>query len=174
MTQLPGSANLEFARKLIEHCCWEDARVWQQAIAPLTDAQFTREVSFGLGSIQRECAHIMAAERTTLQRIRGDAAAERHSGEWTLDRAALWARWRAIHSDWARFMGELDDERFFSDCAFDAGDRELKLKVWQLIFDVIYQGTAHRADIMRMVAEVDEAPQFDLSLMQFLSGVFRQ
>ena len=84
------------------------------------------------------------------------------------------ARWRAIHADWSAFVGELDADGFFADCAFTDGDRVVKLKAWQLIFDVIYQGTTHRSDIMRIVAEVHETPQFDLSLMQFLSGVFRQ
>ena len=174
MSSSPGVDNLEFARKLIEHCCWEDERVWKLAIAPLSDAQFTQKVGFGLGSIQRECARIMATERMNLQRIRGDAPAERLVGELPLDQAAMQGQWRVIHADWAQFMGALDESRFFSDCAFNDGDQADRPKVWQLIFDVIYQGTARRSDIMRMVAVVAAAPQFDLSLMQFLSGVYRQ
>ncbi len=169
-----GTANLEFARKLIEHCCWEDERVWQLAIVPLSAAQFAQEVGFGLGSIQRECAHIMETERLCLQRIRGQSSPESLISELPHPRRAMRARWRAIHADWTRYMGELNAELFFSDCSFDDGGREATLTAWQLIFDVIYQGTVHRADIMRMVAEVHEPPQFDLSLMQFLSGVFRQ
>lgn len=83
-------------------------------------------------------------------------------------------QWRAIHAEWAQLMGELDDALFFADCALGEGERGAKLKAWQLIFDVVYQGISHRADIMRIAAEVHEAPQFDLSLMQFLSGVFRK
>ncbi len=171
MSAAPGTPDLEFARKLIEHCCWEDERVWRLAIAPLTDEQFAREVGFGLGSIQRECAHIMETEWTNLRCLRGETSA---IWELPLDRAAMLASWRAIHADWAAYMGALDADSFFADCAFKDGDRAAQLKAWQLIFDVIYQGTAHRADIMRTVAEVHETPQFDLSLMQFLSGVFRQ
>ncbi len=174
MTASKGQANLDFPRRLIEHCCWEDARVWRLVIAPLTDAQFEREVGFGLGSIRRECAQIMDIEWTILQRIRGNAAAAPGSGESELDRAGLRQQWRAIHAGWAGFLGELDEERFFSDCVIDAESRQHKLKVWQLICELIYQGTAHRANIMRLAAEVHEAPQFDLSLMQYLSGVFRQ
>jgi len=165
------SADLDFARKLIEHCCWEDERVWRLAVAPLTDEQFARAVQFGLGSVQRECAHIMETEWTNLRRLRGETSP---IWELPLDRAAMLARWRAIHAGWLAYMGELDADRFFADCAFTDGDRAVKLKAWQLIFDVIYQGTTHRSDIMRIAAEVHETPQFDLSLMQFLSGVFRQ
>jgi len=170
----PGRANLDFARKLIQHCCWEDARVWKLAIVPLSDEQFSREVGFGLGSIRRECAYIMETERTNLRRILDDAAPEHLSGESATDRAAMHRQWRAIHAEWAQLMGELDGEQFFADRALGEGERGAKLKVWQLVFDVVYQGTSHRSDILRMAAEVNEAPQFDLSLMQFLSGVFRK
>ena len=170
MTLPPGSVNLEFAHKLIQHCCWEDARVWKQAIVPLSDEQFSREVGFGLGSIRRECAHIMETEWTNLQCVLGVASPERLSGESLHERRAMQRQWQAIHAEWAQLMSVLDAEQFFADRALGGA----KLTVWQLIYDVVYQGTAHRSDIMRMVAEVQEAPQFDLSLMQFLSGVFRQ
>ena len=174
MSPPTDAVNPDFARELLEHCCWEDERVWRLAIAPLTDEQFAREVGFGLGSIQRECAHIMETESSALQRIRGESSTEGPIKTLQFDRAEIYRQWRAIHADWADFMGELDGDLFFADCAFRDGDRDVKLKVWQLVFDVIYQGTSHRSDIMRIVAEVHEAPEFDLSLMQFLSGVFRQ
>ena len=171
LNQATDAADLDFSRKLIEHCCWEDERVWRLAIAPLTDEQFAREVGFGLGSIQRECAHIMETEWTNVRRLRGETST---NWELPLDRTAMLARWRAIHADWAAYMDELDADTFFADCVFTDDGRAVKLKAWQLIFDVIYQGTKHRSDIMRIAAEVHETPQFDLSLMQFLSGVFRQ
>ena len=169
MSANPVASNVEFARKLIEHCCWEDERVWTLAIVPLTDEQFTREVGFGLGTIQRECAHIMDTERICLARIRGEASPP--PSKSLLGRRALFAQWREVHTAWHDLIAELDADRLLSDCAFADG---AGLKVWQLLFDVVYQGTAHRSDIMRMVAEVHEATVFDLSLMQFLSGVFRQ
>ena len=116
----------------------------------------------------------METEWTILRRILGAASPEHLNGESLTDRAAMHRQWRAIHAEWARLMGELDEELFFADRALGEGEQGVKLNVWQLIFDVVYQGTSHRADIMRMAAEVNEAPQFDLSLMQFLSGVFRK
>lgn len=174
MSAEPIAPNVDFARKLIAHCCWEDERVWKLAIVPLSDEQFSRDVGIGLGSIQRECAHIINAEQIGLARIRGDPSARPLNNG--LDRRAMRNQWREIHRSWADFANELDADLLFSDCAFVDSDGEsaVTLKAWQLIFDVIYQGTAHRSDIMRMVAEVHEPPSFDLSLMQYLSGVFRQ
>jgi len=169
-----GRANLDFARKLIQHNCWEDARVWRLAIAPLTDAQFNQEVRFGLGSIQRECRHILENEGTCLQRIRGSSPDAAPAMPVSADRAKLQMQWEAIHAGWTQLASELDAALFFSDCAPAADGSADKLKVWQLIMDVIYQGSTHRSDIMRMVAEVHEPPTFDLSLMQYLTGVFRK
>ena len=109
-----------------------------------------------------------------LRRILGAASPERVSGTSAADRAAMQRQWRAIHAEWAQLMGEMNDEQFFAERAFGEAERGANLKVWQLIFDVVYQGTSHRSDIIRMAAEVNEAPQFDLSLMQFLSGVYRK
>ena len=97
----------------------------------------------------------------------------RHCPIQPIEKRCKW-QWEAIHAGWSQLASELDAALFFSDCAFADGDRAVTLKVWQLIFDVIYQGSTHRSDIMRMVAEVHEPPAFDLSLMQFLTGVFRQ
>ena len=172
MSANPIVQNVDFARKLIDHCCWEDERVWKLAIAPLSDAQFTRAVELGLGSIQCECAHIMNIERMRLARIRGESPSPAHYRR--LDRESMRAQWREIHAAWSDFTNELDAELLVTDCVIAAGESAVTLRAWQLIFDVIYQGATHRSDIMRMVAEVHEPPAFDLSLMQFLSGVFRQ
>ena len=174
MTVPAPPADLEFARKLIDHFCWEDERVWERAIMPLSDAQFAQAVGFGLGSIQRECAGLMEAERVCLRRIRGAPPATSPGLDIPLERGRMGQRWRTIHADWKALAAELDGALFFSDCWHVAGGDGVTLKAWQLLFDLVYRGTAQRADILRMVAEVHEAPAFDLSLMQFLSGVFRE
>ena len=171
---MPGAPNLDFARKLIEHSCWEDERVWKLAIAPLTDGQFNQEVGFGLGSIRRQCAHIMETQSTGLRRIRGHGPVMDAASRGASDRAKMRERWGAIHAGWLQLASELEAALFFADRSYRDDRGEANLKVWEMIMDVVYQGSAHRSDIMRMVAEVHEAPAFDLSLMQFLTGVFRQ
>ena len=172
MSANPIVPDVNFARKLIEHFCWEDERVWKLAIVPLSAEQFTREVGFGLGAIQRERAHIMNTEQICLARIRGESSPPPLISQ--IDHRAMRAQWREIHAAWSDFTDELDADLLLSDCMFADGADSVTLKAWQLIFDVVYQGSAHRSDIMRMVAEVHKPPAFDLSLKQFLSGVFRQ
>ena len=84
-----NSQDIDFARKLIEHCVWEDQRVWRLAIAPLSDAQFNRRVPFGSGSIQRECWRIIEAESTCLRRIGIASSAAGDDGRNALDRTTM-------------------------------------------------------------------------------------
>jgi len=82
--------------------------------------------------------------------------------------------WRALHAEWSQLASELDATLLFSDCRCPDDGGAAKVKGWQLIIDVIYQGSTRRSNIMRMVAAVHEPAEFDLSLMQYLTGVFRQ
>ncbi|MCY3796279.1 MAG: hypothetical protein OXG84_00605 [Chloroflexi bacterium] len=173
MSRSPGTCNLEFLRKLIQHNCWEDGRVWQLAIAPLSDAQFVQAVPFGAGSIQRECWQIIETERKCLRSVRGDAQNSAREIPDAPDRALMRGQWRALHGEWRQFAKELDADLLVSACRFPAEGGEAELLAWQLIINVIYQGSTHRSNIMRMVAAVHEPAQFDLSLMQYLTGVFR-
>ena len=170
----PGTANLDFLRKLIEHNCWEGERVWRLALAPLTAAQFVQDVGFGSGSIQRECWRIIETERICLRSIRGEAPEAAREMPGSLDRALMRQEWRALHAEWSRLASELDATLLFSDCEYPDDGGAAKVKCWQLIIDVIYQGSTRRSNIMRMVAAVHEPAEFDLSLMQYLTGVFRQ
>lgn len=172
MSRSTGACNLEFLRKLIEHKCWEDERVWQRAIAPLTDAQFVQAVPFGAGSIQRECWCLIETERKCLRSVRADAPEPAPEIPGAPDRALTRGQWRALRGEWRRLADELDAALLFSDCQIPAEGGEAVLQAWQLIINVIYQGSTHRSNIMRMVAAVQEPAEFDLSLMQYLTGVF--
>ncbi len=166
--------DIDFARKLIAFNFWENRRVWDTTITPLNDAQFTRKIGFSQGSIRRECIHIIDTERISLQCVTGALSAEGLRAEAFADRNAIEERWIALRQGWHHFADRLDADVFFSDCFLESNGVQNKIKTWKLIFHVIYHGTAHRAEIMRMVAEVHQPAQFDLSLMQYLTGVFRK
>ena len=173
MNSQANRSDVDFARQLIEFNFWENQRVWDLAIAPLTDAQFLQAVSYANESIRDKCIHILELEATCLSQIRGDLRRSSDARDDLLDRSAIAARWQEIRRDWSQFAVGLDDERFFLACEFELDGGVAKLEVWQVIFHVIYLCTSHRSDILRMVADVHQPAEFDLSLMQFLTGVFR-
>ena len=169
-----GADDVNFARKLIQFHFWENQRVWDLAIAPLTDEQFRREVKFLRASVQSECLRIIDTESIYLQSILGTASVPGLLAKGAADRAAIAASWTSARRAWTAFADELDGDKFFSSCkaATDSGPRDMQ--VWQLIFHVLYHGTARRACILRLVAEVNQPVTFDLSLLQHLTGLLRQ
>ena len=165
--------NVDFARKLIRFNVWENQRVWDLAIAPLTEDQFLREVKFLGGSVQSECQRIIDTESVYLQRILDASPVTGESVEDGADRAAIAAKWSSLRRAWTKFAEELDGDQFFSRREFETDGSRRAMEVWQLIFHVLYQGTSRRSRILRLVAEVNQPAEFDLSLLQHLTGLLR-
>ncbi len=168
-----GAFNVDFARKLIQFNVWENQRVWDLAIAPLTEEQFLREVAFLRGSVQSECQRIIDTESVYLQRILGTSPINGESVEDRVDRAAIAAQWSSLRRSWTEFAEELDGGLFVSTCEVETDGGRQTMEVWQLIFHVLYQGTSRRSRILRLVAEVNQPAEFDLSLLQHLTGLLR-
>lgn len=168
-----GAFNVDFARKLIRFNVWENQRVWDLAIAPLTEDQFLREVAFLRGSVQSECQQIIDTESVCLQGILGAAPVPGESLEERADRAAIAARWMSLRQAWTAFADELDGELFFSRREVDIDGDRREMQVWQLVFHVLYHSTSRRSQILRLVAEVSQPAAFDLSLLQHLTGLLR-
>lgn len=168
-----GALDVDFARKLIRFNSWENQRVWDRAIVPLTDDQFLREVAFMRSSVASVCRRIIATESVYLQRIMGAPTVAGEPIVGATDRAAIAARWSYLRRAWTEFAAQLDGAILFStrEVEIDGGRREMR--VWQLLCHVLYQGTSRRSQILRLVAEVDRAAEFDLSLLQHLTGLLR-
>ncbi|MCY4021489.1 MAG: hypothetical protein OXG39_18950 [Chloroflexi bacterium] len=168
-----SALNVDFARKLIRFNSWENQRVWDLAIVPLTDDQFLREVAFMRSTVASVCHRIIDTESVCLQRILAVSSVPGERLEDTADRAAMAARWISLRQAWNEFAAHLDGEMLFSKREFETeGDRR-EMHVWQLVFDVIYQGTSRRSQVLRLVAEVNQPAEFDLSLLQHLTGLLR-
>ncbi len=168
-----GAINVDFARRLIGFNFWENQRVWDLAIAPLTEEQFRREVKFLQASVHSETQRLIEIESVYLQSIQGSSQVR---GAWLdegADRAAIAAKWASVRGAWAEFAQELDGDKLFSTCEVAAAGGAREMQVWQLVFHVLYQGTARRSRILRLVAEVNQPVEFDLSLLQHLTGLLR-
>jgi len=166
--------DVSFAKQLIEFNFWENRRVWENAIMPLTDAQFTTDTGYSWGTIQRECVHVMNGELGWLQRANSIQNAEQLKFEDFVERKKIRQQWDRIEEMWETYTTRLDDTLLFTNCTFLFRGKQIEVETWQVIFHVINHGTIHRTEILRMVAEVDKSVDFDLSMMQFLTGVFRQ
>lgn len=165
--------NVDFAKKLIEFNFWEHRRVWDNAIMPLTDAQFLQDTGYSWGSIQRECIHIMNGEQGWLERIQGITPTEKLEFEDYTERQTLRQKWDEIQQTWETFAAELDAEKFFAPVTFEFRGKQTQIERSLLVLHVMNHGIIHRTEILRMVADVHQPADFDLSMMQYLTGAFR-
>ena len=164
--------DLTFAHKLIQHSVWETGRVWRLALAPLDDAEFNRVVPARGLSIRGECLLQMREDRNLLLAL--DASLDAPAISADIDRAALWQNWEAIGKSWLRIADCLDDDAWRTDREIEVDGVLETLQTWQIVLHFIYSGTACRTRILRLVADLRQAVDFDLSLMQYLTGVYRR
>ena len=165
--------NVDFYSHLIEFNFWENRRVWDEAIMPLTDEQFTTDTGYSWGTIQRECVHIMFGEWGWLKRIQGVAKPENLEFADYIDRAVIRQRWDEIQYEWEQYAAALTSETFLADVQIHYRGKVVDIATWKLLFHVVNHSNTHRAEVLRMVADVHEPAEFDLSMVQYFTGVFR-
>lgn len=174
MTNDTQAFNVDFASQLMTFNYWENRRVWDHAIIPLTAAQFMQDTGYSWGTVQRECVHIMDGEWGWLQRIRRVAQPEKLGFDDLIDRQTIRNKWDAIQGEWDVFMQALTPEIFFKSCTFQFRGKPIDMPTGNVIFHVVNHGTTHRSEILRMVADVHQPADFDLSMMQYMTGAFRE
>ena len=172
MTDSPPPFDVAFIKTLFEFNFWENRRVWDLAIMPLTEAQFTQDTGYSWGTLQRECVHVMDGEQGWLRRAQSQPPQALDFDTYvTRDQCRI--KWDAIEQDWNDFLATCNEDTFFDTARFMFRGKEEVRPCWQILFHVLNHGTLHRAEMLKMVAEISEPVDFDLSMMQYLTGVFR-
>ncbi len=172
MTTATPPFDVAFIKTLFEFNFWENRRVWDLAIMPLTEAQFTQDTGYSWGTLQRECVHVMDGECNWLKRAQSQQPQSLEFADYPT-RERCRARWDTIEQDWQVFLTTLDESTFFGPARFQFRGKEATRPRWQILFHVLNHGTLHRAEMLKMVAEISGPVDFDLSMMQYLTGVFR-
>ncbi len=159
----------DFVRTLFDYQQFEDRRVWDEAIVPLGEAQFTQDTGYSWGTLERECTHVISVMHDSLHRAQGHA--EFTSLVWpdSPSRAAVREQWDQIEAAWHTFLADLDSEGFHQIVNINYRGRPVTIPVWNVICQMINHGTIHRVEMLKMVAELDQPVNFDLSLMQYLT-----
>ena len=139
---------------LFDYQMQEDRRLWREAIMPLPEAAFTIDTGYSLGTLQRECAHVVDVMHASLQRLQG---IKEPTIAVTVDepsREQIRAVWDGVEAQWKRYMAELDDGRFTRAIDIVYRDTAMTTPVWQTIFHCLNHNTLHRAEMRQMVAQL--------------------
>ena len=159
----------DFVRGLFDYQVFEDRCVWDEAIMPLTEAQFTQDTGYSWGTLQRECVHVINVIHDSLQRAQGHVQFDSLSWPDSPNRAHVRQQWDETEATWKNFLADLDGIGFHREVNVIYRDQPVIIPVWNVICQMINHGTIHRVEMLKMVAELNQPVTFDLSLMQYLT-----
>jgi uncharacterized damage-inducible protein DinB len=154
-------------RLLIDYNYWARDRVLD-AVATITPEQFIRPMGNSFKSVRDTVAHICAAERIWITRLKG----ENPQGFQKPDRLR---DVDAARKEWAELEGEMRDQlaRLGPESAEltieyqDLRGNDQSDVLWQMLQHLVNHGTYHRGQITTMLRQLDAAPPKSMDLIAF-------
>jgi len=143
--------NADAFRHLYNYHFAENRKIWETYIVPLSEEQFTRELSYSRGSIRSQLLHIMGADEGWFSGLRGVEPPPDPIGP-TTDRTTIRAYWDNVEKDMRAYLANLRDDMLFTK-PFPAGEDE-NLILWQVLLHVANHGTDHRAQVLRQLNDL--------------------
>ncbi len=145
--------NADAFRHLYEYHFSENRKLWEWFVVSLSDEQFTRSSGYSYESVRDQIVHMMNAEAVWFSPLRGEYMAADFVAEEFNDRAKLRAAWDGVERDMRDYLAGLRDEMLFERPFSDHEDDRV-LILWQVLLHVVNHGTDHRAQVLRMLADM--------------------
>lgn len=130
----------------------ENRRIWDEAVATLSDEQFTRPAGYSIGSVRDQVVHLMSVDDTWFSGLRGDQTPEFLVPADFVTREAVRAHWDGVEQKMRTYLASLRDEMLFEKPFPEGEDQDLV--VWQVLVHVVNHGTDHRAQLLRLINDL--------------------
>ncbi len=141
----------------LAYTAWASRRL-VEAAAQLAPEELTRDFQTADRSVLGTLAHVFAADRLWLARLRGGP----HPGyvsdaDYRLD--VLLGDWPALHDRWRDWASSLTDEIVLRPVAYtDLKGRSWSQPLWQLVLHVVNHGTHHRGQVAGFLRMLGHTP----------------
>ena len=136
---------------------WANARILE-AVAPLTEEEFKRNLSSSHGSMHGTLTHILAAEWIWLMRCNGVSPKDLFDPEEFDNLASLKTKWVEVEQEQKRFMDELDQESLSRSIAYtNTNGEQWAYTLKQILHHVVNHSTYHRGQITTMLRQLGTA-----------------
>lgn len=143
--------NSEAIRHFYAYHFSENRRLWEQSIAPLSDAQFAQESAYSHGSVRDQFLHLVQVDEVWFSDLRGTALTTVDDPAALTDRDEIGAYLTAVEEGVRGYLATLRDEMLTTK-PLEGEDRDLRL--WQVLLHVVNHGTDHRAQILRLLNDL--------------------
>lgn len=138
-------------------------RVLWYFVQQLTDAQFTQEFAYSIGSIRNQVLHLMNVDNGWFSQLQGIEPDDFESA----DRDAIRAHWDDVEAMMRAYLATVQDHQLLEHPWAEGEDSAMTL--WQVLLHVANHGTDHRAQTLRALNELGiETPPQDYVF--FLNG----
>ena len=154
-------------RLLVDYNYWARDRVLD-AIATITPEQFIRPMGSSFSSVHDTVAHICAAERIWITRLKGEKLQGVPKPDRLPDVDAARKEWAELESDMREQLARLGPEAVEHTIEYQdlRGNDQLDV-LWQVLQHVVNHGTYHRGQITTMLRQLDASPPKSMDLIAF-------
>ena len=154
-------------RLLIDYHYWARDRVLD-AVAAITPEQFTRPMGNSFSSIRDTVAHICAAERIWIRRLKGEKPLGLQNPDRLPDVDAARKEWAGLEGEMRQQLARLGPEAVNCKVEYqDLRGNDQSDVLWQMLQHVVNHGTYHRGQITTMLRQLDAAPPKSMDLIAF-------
>jgi uncharacterized damage-inducible protein DinB len=151
---------------LIDYNYWARDRLLD-ALTAITPEQFTRPMSSSFNSVRDTIAHICAAERIWITRLKGEKA-QLQKPDRLPDVEAARKEWGELEGEMREQLARLGPESVERTLEYqDLSGNDQSDVLWQMLQHVVNHGTYHRGQITTMLRQLGAAPPKSMDLIAF-------
>jgi uncharacterized damage-inducible protein DinB len=152
---------------LIDYNYWARDRVLD-AVAAITPEQFVHPMGSSFSSVRDTVAHICAAERIWITRLKGEKPQALQNPARLPDVDAARKEWSDLEGEMREQLARLGPEAVERSIAYhDLRGNDQSDKLWQMLQHVVNHGTYHRGQITTMLRQLDAAPPKSMDMIAF-------
>ena len=153
--------------RLYDYNYWANHLVWNDCIMHLNEAQFSQEIDYSLGTIRRQCWHMLTVEEVWIGYLyTGELNYEPE--EKFVTRADIRTKWESVEAMVRQYLDTLTDSELQCKVIHPSTRQsEHTSTVWEALLQVANHGTDHRAQILSMLHQIG-APTVAQDLLNFV------
>jgi uncharacterized damage-inducible protein DinB len=141
----------------LDYSAWASQRLLDAA-AKLSSEELKRDFQTADKTVLDTLAHVYAADRIWLSRVKGETRATFLDPE-DRDLMVLQSEWPALHQRWKLWMADLNDASVQQNLAYkDTRGNAYSQPAWQIILHLVNHGTHHRGQVSGFLRAMGTTP----------------
>jgi len=159
--------NLQDTQNLIAFHYWARNRILD-AVEPLSQEQFTRELGGSFGSVRNTLVHTFSAERVWLTRWKRESPMGMLGPEGFPDLAALRRAWADHEAKLRGFFDPLDEQGIQQVLPYKTlTGLDSSARLWQMLQHVVNHGSYHRGQVTTLLRQLGAAPPKGMDMIAY-------